>query len=606
KAAEERRELVALEQERARSALSAAESELQTIDHQLDTATESSAAAETRLESARDEVRRLREQRAATGADLAAAAARVAALEEVLSLIADLPGAWERVAPLTTQARVDASSAGATDEDAAARLASAETLVEQRWQEVAAADEELRRLDALVSGAAERVATCRRRVEVRDVELAAIDDELSRGRTAVVDAERAAIETRAQLPAMRAQAEGATRVRTEREAALSATRAEAARLASEASAAEVRWRTAHERVLAARLRIEEAEAGIADAERALEGIEDLRGALSVMHARAIAIAELAHTAGESASRWAVGAHATAEEASARARESERRLASLRERERDLQEGLDEVAKRKTQAEIRRAEVNTRMEALAERAMEEWALSLDDLAALVPQETGDSETLRSRIEQLDREIKRLGAVNPHAREEFEKLSERESFLETQISDLKTSKRDLLAVVKEVDETIVEVFSSAFNDVAAEFEKTFGRLFPGGEGHLKLIDPDDVLTSGIEVEARPAGKNVRKLSLLSGGERSLVALAFLFAIFRSRPSPFYLLDEVEAALDDVNLSRFLGLVAELERRAQVLVVTHQKRTMEAADILYGVSIGKDGVSRVVAKRMEEATV
>jgi chromosome segregation protein len=195
------------------------------------------------------------------------------------------------------------------------------------------------------------------------------------------------------------------------------------------------------------------------------------------------------------------------------------------------------------------------------------------------------------------------VNPRAGEEYAELAERESFLVGQIEDLKASKRDLLKVLHEVDETIVEVFGDAFEAVAREFEIVFQRLFPGGTGRLTLTDPDDVLASGIEVEARPAGKNVRKLSLLSGGERSLVALAYLFAIFRARPSPFYLLDEVEAALDDVNLQRFLGLVAELEERAQVLVVTHQKRTMEAADVLYGVSMAAEGVSLVIAKRMED---
>jgi chromosome segregation protein len=159
------------------------------------------------------------------------------------------------------------------------------------------------------------------------------------------------------------------------------------------------------------------------------------------------------------------------------------------------------------------------------------------------------------------------------------------------------------VRDVDATIVEVFGEAYEAVAAEFVGVFDRMFPGGSGRLVLTTPDDLLTTGIEIEARPPGKNVRKLSLLSGGERSLVALAFLFAIFRARPSPFYLLDEVEAALDDINLQRFIGLVTELEERAQVLVVTHQKRTMEAADVLYGVTMGKDGVSRVVAKRMAE---
>jgi chromosome segregation protein len=165
---------------------------------------------------------------------------------------------------------------------------------------------------------------------------------------------------------------------------------------------------------------------------------------------------------------------------------------------------------------------------------------------------------------------------------------------------------MKIVQEVDETIVRVFGEAFEDVSREYEGVIARLFPGGSGGIRLTDPGDLLGSGIEIEARPPGKNVRKLSLLSGGERSLVALAFLFSIFRSRPSPFYLLDEVEAALDDVNLHRFLGLVDELEERAQILIVTHQKRTMEAADVLYGVSMAKDGVSRVVAKRMQEISV
>jgi chromosome segregation protein len=162
---------------------------------------------------------------------------------------------------------------------------------------------------------------------------------------------------------------------------------------------------------------------------------------------------------------------------------------------------------------------------------------------------------------------------------------------------------MKVIREVDDTILDVFGEAYRAVAAEFEGVFERLFPGGTGRLKLTDPDDLLSSGIEVEARPAGKNIKKMSLLSGGERSLVALAFLFALFRARPSPFYLLDEVEAALDDINLQRFIRLVKELEERAQVLIVTHQKRTMEAAGVLYGVSMSKDGVSRVIAKRMED---
>jgi chromosome segregation protein len=235
-------------------------------------------------------------------------------------------------------------------------------------------------------------------------------------------------------------------------------------------------------------------------------------------------------------------------------------------------------------------------------MEDWGLSLGDLDAVEPLEDEDEVAARERVEKLDRDLRRLGPINPHAAEEYSELSERESFLVGQIEDLKRSKRDLLKVVHEVNDTIVQVFDEAYSAVAGEFEAVFGRLFPGGSGRLKLIDPDNMLLSGIDVEAQPPGKNVRKLSLLSGGERSLVALAFLFAIFRARPSPFYLLDEVEAALDDINLQRFLGLIAELEERAQVLIVTHQKRTMEAADVLYGVSMRSDGVSLVVTKRME----
>jgi chromosome segregation protein len=201
------------------------------------------------------------------------------------------------------------------------------------------------------------------------------------------------------------------------------------------------------------------------------------------------------------------------------------------------------------------------------------------------------------------MKRMGVINPRAAEEYEELAERERFLVEQIEDLRGSRRDLMKVVHEIDETIEQVFGEAFEKVATEFQGVFQRLFPGGQGTVKLTDPDDLLGSGIEIEARPPGKNVRKLSLLSGGERSLVALAFLFSIFRSHPSPFYLLDEVEAALDDFNLQRFIGLIQELEERAQVLIVTHQKRTMETADVLYGVSMAKDGVSQVVAKRMPE---
>ena len=201
---------------------------------------------------------------------------------------------------------------------------------------------------------------------------------------------------------------------------------------------------------------------------------------------------------------------------------------------------------------------------------------------------------ARAEAAERQLARLGKVNPLALEEYTALQERHQFLATQLEDLRKTRRDLLTVVKEVDDRVQEVFASAYADTAREFEGLFARLFPGGSGRLLLTEPDDMLTTGIEIEARPPGKKVKRLSLLSGGERSLTAIAYLFAIFKARPSPFYVLDEVEAALDDTNLQRLLRVFGELREDSQLVVITHQRRTMEAADALYGVTMRGDGVS------------
>jgi chromosome segregation protein len=210
----------------------------------------------------------------------------------------------------------------------------------------------------------------------------------------------------------------------------------------------------------------------------------------------------------------------------------------------------------------------------------------------------------RAAEADRQLTRLGKVNPLALEEYEALVERHQFLATQLEDLRKTRRDLLTVVKEVDDRVQEVFASAYADTAREFEGLFSRLFPGGSGRLMLTEPDDMLTTGIEIEARPPGKKVKRLSLLSGGERSLTAIAYLFAIFKARPSPFYVLDEVEAALDDSNLQRLLNVFGELQESSQLIVITHQRRTMEAADALYGVSMRGDGVSTVISQRVRES--
>ncbi|MEW1981546.1 AAA family ATPase [Citricoccus sp. NPDC079358] len=210
--------------------------------------------------------------------------------------------------------------------------------------------------------------------------------------------------------------------------------------------------------------------------------------------------------------------------------------------------------------------------------------------------------QKRLRRAERELSALGRVNPLALEEYAAVEERHRFLSGQLEDLDSSRRDLLKIIQDVDDTVLRVFSAAFEDTAAQFQHVFATLFPGGEGRLFLTDPDNLLESGVEVEARPAGKKVKRLSLLSGGERSLAAVAMLVAIFKARPSPFYVMDEVEAALDDTNLGRLLEIFRELQQDSQLIIITHQKRTMEVADALYGVSMRGDGVSTVISQRLE----
>jgi chromosome segregation protein len=214
---------------------------------------------------------------------------------------------------------------------------------------------------------------------------------------------------------------------------------------------------------------------------------------------------------------------------------------------------------------------------------------------------DRPTQERRAKRAERELAELGRVNPLALEEFAALEERYNFLSTQLEDVKAARKDLLDVVADVDDRILQVFAEAYADVEREFRAVFEALFPGGEGRLRLTDPADMLTTGIEVEARPPGKKIKRLSLLSGGEKALTALAMLVAIFRARPSPFYVMDEVEAALDDVNLRRLLGLFGQLRAQSQLIVITHQKPTMEVADSLYGVTMRDDGITTVISQRM-----
>jgi chromosome segregation protein len=284
-----------------------------------------------------------------------------------------------------------------------------------------------------------------------------------------------------------------------------------------------------------------------------------------------------------------------------ARAASERLEALRHQRADATRGLEEVRERSRRAELEEAEARMRLEAAVETLRREQDTEPETAMAAECPELPPGTSPPNRVRELERELRLMGPINPLALEEYEQLQERHTFLEGQLEDIKSSRRELAKVIKAVDREIVDVFAAAYADVADNFVTLFETLFPGGTGRLLLTEPDSLLDTGIEVEARPVGKNVRKLSLLSGGERSLTALAFLFAVFRSRPSPFYLMDEVEAALDDVNLHRFLDLVHEFRDEAQLLVVTHQKRTMEAADCLYGVTMQPGGSSRVISERV-----
>ena len=284
-----------------------------------------------------------------------------------------------------------------------------------------------------------------------------------------------------------------------------------------------------------------------------------------------------------------------------AREVSGRLDGLRRQRAESEREMVEQRERLARAEIEQAEIEMRIEAAVEALRRDLDCEPEAAIAAELPELADGVTPSARIRELERDLRLMGPINPLALEEFEALQERHQFLEQQLDDVKESRRELAKVIRAIDGEIVSVFAAAFADVAANFESLFQTLFPGGQGRLKLTDPENLLSTGIEVEARPSGKNVRKLSLLSGGERSLTALAYLFAVFRSRPSPFYVMDEVEAALDDVNLHRFLGLIAEFRNDAQLVIVSHQKRTMEAADCLYGVSMQPGGSSKVVSERV-----
>ncbi|HWM72738.1 MAG TPA: AAA family ATPase, partial [Nocardioides sp.] len=405
--------------------------------------------------------------------------------------------------------------------------------------------------------------------------------------------------------------------------------AEAARTARQAEMeARLALRTSEERARALHGRVDQlvraAEAERQARARAAERRERLIREGRAAEAVGIAVAQVLQ-------RLEVSIHLATEqrEAVERARGGrEHDLLAVRGRLRELGRDHDELVNSVHRDEMARTQQRMRIEQLEERAMEELGLDAaglvadygpDNLVAPSPisgpgevpegEETPEPtpfvrEEQQKRLRTAERAMAQLGRINPLALEEYSAMEERHKFLTEQLEDLKATRKDLLDIVREVDQRVEEVFTEAYADVSKAFEEVFSRLFPGGEGRLVLTEPGDMLATGVEVEARPPGKKIKRLSLLSGGERSLVAVAFLVALFKARPSPFYILDEVEAALDDTNLGRLLQIYEELRAQSQLLIITHQKRTMEVGDALYGVSMRGDGVSTVISQRLREA--
>ncbi|MBO1286701.1 AAA family ATPase [Streptomyces sampsonii] len=529
---------------------------------------------------------------------------------------------------LEVQAQVD---------EAAAELAR----LDARCAELAAAQQDATRLRAEQAALTEDLAERRRRA---DREKSAVAQQLGRlagqARAAAGEAERStAAAARAQEALDKAVADAeelAERLAVAEEAPaeeepdtavrdrLSADGANARQTEMEAR---LQLRTHEERVKALAGRADGLDRA-ASAERETRARAERRRARLLHEARvAAAVAAgarqlLAHI--EISVERAAAERADAERAKA-ARETE--LGAERSRGRDLKAELDKLTDSVHRGEVLGAEKRLRIEQLETRALEELGVEPAALIAeygpeqpVPPSPPAEGEELpedpehprnrprpfhraeqEKRLRAAERAYQQLGKVNPLALEEFAALEERHQFLSEQLDDLRRTRADLLQVVKEVDERVEQVFTEAYHDTAREFEGVFSRLFPGGEGRLILTDPDHMLTTGVDVEARPPGKKVKRLSLLSGGERSLTAVALLVSIFKARPSPFYVMDEVEAALDDTNLQRLIRIMQELQESSQLIVITHQKRTMEVADALYGVSMQGDGVSKVISQRL-----
>ena len=553
----------------------------------------------------------------------------------------------EAAAAAQAETEADAALEEARRQEEAARQALSEALsaLRQADAEAARAAEAMARLTSAAHAAAEETGRARRVLERAEAESVQRTAELAAATAALAEveggdetaeaaegADGAGVSGKSGADSLERALEAA---RQEREAA-----ADAARQARAAETdARLTLRTAEERERSSRGRADSLRAAArrerdqrAAAERAQQRRSAQLAVATHVRDQARAAAEAARTSVQQA----------ADERAAIETERSQALAATNE----VREEIDQLTKElgsltdaAHREEVARAEQRMRLEALAERAMSELGLELDPLVEeygphmLVPELIEDVDAafdsdsvadldaaqassggaghlgrpyVRSeqekRLAKASRDLARLGKVNPLALEEHAALEQRHQFLAEQLADLKRSRDDLLSIVEEIDARVQEVFAQAYEDTARQFASVFDRLFPGGEGRLVLTDPDDMLTTGIEIEARPAGKKVKRLSLLSGGERSLAAVALLVAIFKARPSPFYVMDEVEAALDDTNLGRLLEIFTELRRSSQLIIITHQKRTMEVADALYGITM-RDGVTKAVSQRLAQ---
>lgn len=379
---------------------------------------------------------------------------------------------------------------------------------------------------------------------------------------------------------------------------------ESLQLASdERSASGISLAQLEERKAVMSARIEEIETEIA----AMSDAEPLRAKQRQRAKRAEsiarAVAERAAALERRASRILELADRLRDSLSSKAQNCRIRLTEVRQGAEASRSEIARLSETERNLDLENAESSVRLAQIAESMMVEFNCGPEDAKNATLPEGIEAANAVGEAAALEREIRQMGPVNPMALEELEKLTERIEFVKAQLDDLRASRRELQKIVRAIDKKIVEIFKEAFTDVAHHYEAIISKLFPGGRGRLRLTDPENLLETGIEVDARPAGKSVRKLSLLSGGERSMAALAFLFSVFRARPSPFYLLDEVEAALDDLNLHRFLELIEEFRNESQIVLITHQKRSMDVADCLYGVTMQGSGVTKVVSQKMTE---